>query len=624
MAAHTVYGMSFVTASPSLHRHPPLLPRPSTGVNVPLVQKSAAVVPRTAEEWNVHRALITRLYRDEELPLREVQKIMETKYKFKATKRMYNTRLKQWNICKNYRAEEKELLAARIAQAHLENRSLDSITFKDKPVKFHRVLRHCKATARKRGGAEIDEASRNKRRRRVLESTEESSSPDSSGSGESLSEMVRVPGPWPHTTNKTSESGSSSSRMFLVTPVSGYSSSTILTPSTGLSSGNEAVQTTTTYPPSRDHRVLSPRPPLFPAKGSAINVELILDQTKMYYSAHLDTIRLQTSEIHDITTNLSSMFWSNVKSAIYFLKMKSPSLAWPLLNEACKFAGNMLTTAPVLFLNSVFTVLSPVNTRVCPKFRGVILQYLSQMAAIRLTPRHPLSIVLREISQEDGSGRTSETALILTLDLLITSLGRAHSGTFVVHRSLISLLRRDKRLEEARQHGEELVQVTEQALVSQAQAQAQAGLGLGFAVPIPIHLKKPTGISLTELCLAMTELVHIYIDMKEYSVAQGICSSVIQNFSIVQGVNFPDSRAAYAMEDMAELCGHLHDFQGATYWLRRAFEASCLLRGKGDAATKHIKDKLLLMDPELAVDTSIVDMDMEPDMGLGYSGYWVG
>jgi hypothetical protein len=246
------------------------------------------------------------------------------------------------------------------------------------------------------------------------------------------------------------------------------------------------------------------------------------------------------------------------------------------------------------------------------------------MAAIRLTPRHPLSIVLREISQEDDLGRTSETALTLTLDLLVASLGRDHSGTFVVHRSLISLLRRDKRLVEARRHGEELVQVTKQALVSQAQAQAQAGLGLGlgFAVPIPIQLKKPTSISMTELCLAMTELVHIYIDMKEYSVAQGICSSVIQNFVIVQGGNFPDSRAAYVMEDMAELCGHLDDLQGATYWLRRAFEASCLLRGEGDAATKHIKDKLLLMEPEPepAVDILAADMELELDMG---SGCWV-
>jgi len=528
---------------------------------------------------------------------------METEYNFKATKRMYNTRLKQWNICKNYRAEEKELLAARIAQAHLENRSLDTITFKDKPVKFHRVLRHSRATARKRGGAEIEPS---RKRRRVLESAEESS--DSSGSGESPGQMVRVPGQWEHTTHKTSESGSSSNRMVFVTPVSGYSSSTILTPSGGLSSDNEAVETTT-YPPSPDHRVLRPSPSLFPAKG-AMNVELILEQTKMYYSAHLDTIRLQTTEIHD-TTDLSSLFWSNVKSAIYFLKMKTPSLAWPLLNEACRFAGDMLTNAPVLFLNSVFTVLSPVNTRVCPVVRSIILRYLSQLATIRLTPRHPLSIVFREISQEDDCGLASETALNLTLDVLMNSLGGDHSATFTVRRSLITLLRRDKRLKEARRYSELLVKVAEQTFVSQAD------------LAIPIHLKKPTSISMTELCMAMTELVHIYIDMKEYSVAHGICSSVIQNYKIVQGVNFPDSRAAYAMEDMAEICGHLNDFQGAASSLRRAVEASCMLRGEGDAATKHVKDKLdgmmaMLMEPDVDAVEMEMNMDMDMDMEIGY------
>ncbi|KIW58873.1 hypothetical protein PV05_03366 [Exophiala xenobiotica] len=610
MAAHTVHGMPFVTATPSLHRHPPLLPRPSTGVNVPLVQRSAAVVPRTAEEWNVHRDLITQLYQDRELPLRQVQKIMETEYKFKATKRMYTTRLKQWNICKNYRAEEKELLAARIAQAHLENRSLDTITFKDKPVKFHRVLRHSRATARKRRGAEIEPS---RKRRRVLESAEESS--DSSSSGESPGQMVRVPGPWENTTHRTSEFVSSSNRMALVTPVSGYSSSTILTPSGGSSSDNEAVQPTT-YPPSRDDRVLSPSPPLFPAKG-AMNVELILEQTKIYYSAQLDTIRLQTAEIHD-AADLSSLFWSNVKLAIYFLKTKTPSLAWPLLNEACRFAGSMLTNAPILFLNSVFTVLSPVNTRVCPVVRSIILRYLSQLATIRLTPRHPLSILFREISQEDDSGLASETALNLTLDMLINSLGGDHSATFTVRRSLIALLRRDKRLQEARQYSELLVKVAEQTLVSQV---SQAELA------IPIHQKKPTSISMTDLCMAMTELVHIHIDMKEYSVARGICSSVIQKYNIVQGVNFPDSRAAYAMEDMAEICGHLNDFQGATYWLRRAFDASCMLRGEGDAATKHVKDKLdgmmvMVMVMEPGVDA--VDMEMSMDMLDMEMGYYVG
>ena len=59
----------------------PLLPFPACDT----VQKYRAVVPRTAQEWNVHRNLISHLYRDMELPLREVQRIMETDYHFKAT-----------------------------------------------------------------------------------------------------------------------------------------------------------------------------------------------------------------------------------------------------------------------------------------------------------------------------------------------------------------------------------------------------------------------------------------------------------------------------------------------------------------------------------------------------------
>lgn len=80
-------GYAFVPASPSppLHRYPPLLPRLTSGVNVKPVHKSLAVVPHTAEQWNVHRGLITRLYREQDLPLREVVQIMESKYNFKAT-----------------------------------------------------------------------------------------------------------------------------------------------------------------------------------------------------------------------------------------------------------------------------------------------------------------------------------------------------------------------------------------------------------------------------------------------------------------------------------------------------------------------------------------------------------
>ena len=49
------------------------------------IQNPAALVPITAHGWNIHRDQITRLYRDMNLPLKEVQRIMTTDYNFKAT-----------------------------------------------------------------------------------------------------------------------------------------------------------------------------------------------------------------------------------------------------------------------------------------------------------------------------------------------------------------------------------------------------------------------------------------------------------------------------------------------------------------------------------------------------------
>lgn len=50
-----------------------------------VMPKTRAIVPRTPQEWNAHRDLITKLYRDMELPLKEVQHIMEVHHHFKAT-----------------------------------------------------------------------------------------------------------------------------------------------------------------------------------------------------------------------------------------------------------------------------------------------------------------------------------------------------------------------------------------------------------------------------------------------------------------------------------------------------------------------------------------------------------
>ncbi|KIW74284.1 hypothetical protein Z517_12224 [Fonsecaea pedrosoi CBS 271.37] len=549
-----------------------------------------ATVPQTPQEWLAHRAIITHLYRDRELPLKEVQRIMEREYRFKATKRMYNTRFNQWNIRKNYRAEEKDLLAARIAQAHLQNRPASQITFDGRPVKLHRVLRHLRDP--KRGVEPVRARPKQKvHRTRFEDDDDEQQDSLTSSSSSGGDDMVRVP-VRPSEVSSATPAGSGNTTSLSLTPSSSQSDH-------ARHSDDLAVGTLTPTP--------TPSPPIFPPKNQ-FNAELILQQTRTYYLKVMDP---STAESVPIDNNgHATAFWSNVKSGIYFLKKQCPDLAWPLLNQACALVGDDMFTTSQLFLNSVFTVLSPVNTRVYPQVRSTLLRYLAGMAAIKLqSPQHPLAVICREMAREDnqlgGAAAVSEAASHLTLEVLTQTLGRHHHTTFAVHRSLVSLLRRSKRLDAAKQQGEILVEATEQALsLTLAISSSSSSSTRPDADIFYRYQHRPTTAVMTDLCIALTELVHVHKDLGQPTVARALCSSVIQNYQLLQGVNFPDTRAAYAMEDMGELAELSVGSEGeagarvdadAVYWLRWALDASCMLRGEGDAATLHIREKLRVL-----------------------------
>ncbi|KAI0188007.1 Clr5 domain-containing protein [Xylaria flabelliformis] len=55
----------------------------------------------TPEDWDAHQETIRRLYLDEKRPLKEVVVIMESEYGFRATAKMYKTRLAKWKMLKN-------------------------------------------------------------------------------------------------------------------------------------------------------------------------------------------------------------------------------------------------------------------------------------------------------------------------------------------------------------------------------------------------------------------------------------------------------------------------------------------------------------------------------------------
>src|SRR5277367_2875275 len=66
---------------------------------------------------------------------------------------MYNLRINKWGLNKHYKAREKEILAAQIAEAYLRNLKAPEITFKGRPVKMQRIIRHCKVMAKRKSSS---------------------------------------------------------------------------------------------------------------------------------------------------------------------------------------------------------------------------------------------------------------------------------------------------------------------------------------------------------------------------------------------------------------------------------------------------------------------------------------
>ncbi|KAL4890632.1 Clr5 domain-containing protein [Aspergillus ambiguus] len=67
---------------------------------------SAIFRPRRSDDWQEYRPVIEKLYRDDQLKLRDVKRIMEREYNFVASEKQYKDRLAAWHIRKNIKAKE--------------------------------------------------------------------------------------------------------------------------------------------------------------------------------------------------------------------------------------------------------------------------------------------------------------------------------------------------------------------------------------------------------------------------------------------------------------------------------------------------------------------------------------
>lgn len=476
---------------------------------------------------------------------------------------MYHTRFTQWGLHKNYKAREKEFLAAQITSACSAKRPISNIKFRGRPVKFGKVIRHCLSLKR------VDEA--NKIRSidpsylcRDHQRTDRSRSPQGKGcdprnSPENLP-SVRTPA------SAAATPGSTNTPLSSTTPESSNS------PLSCTASLTEPARSPNDMTNDYQSARFSPSPQLSLSVNTT-NVEVILQQTAAYYNWHfqtfpserdLPTLSSLPATKGSINVCVNGFFWNKIKSAIYFLKKGSPELSWPLLSQACAMVSDLLVQHPMALLRDIFATISPVNTRVCLGVRVQLLRYLASMSKIKFGGMHPLALICHHLQMDAGCRKTSETALRLMLEVFQKSLGQGHKQVFQLRRTLIVLLRRDRDFSAAETSSIALVRSSEQNF----------------------------GENDVQTRSAMSELVHVYNDQGYYSRARELCAEVLRRSRLDLGHNYPDSRCVYAMEDMAELCDSQGDMFQSEFWLRRAFSGALKVWGKGSSTT-HILDKLV-------------------------------
>lgn len=482
----------------------------------PWPEDNAANIPCTNLDWARKREVIIKLYIHQNLSMRDLIKTMTERYGFKATKRMYHTRFAIWGVYKNTKAGMKSRLASSVIEAYRQEHEVPMLTGSEK----RKLIRYSKTS----------QALGKEERATLAQAITKSTEPcqHRTGSGRSLD----VP---------AGDASSVHAPFSEVTPAP-----TALTPSSSEeSSGRQR---------GSHHMPTSPSPSLS-LDRRASNIELLLSCTLHYHE-------WQRTRPAPVDLELNKKFWSDIKSGIYFLKVGSHELAWPLLRNAGEKVVALCECQPPSLLADIYATISPTNTTVCPQLRTQLLRLFARIARTRLGIKHPISIICHQL-QMDSEAETPVRALRLMIDDLEAQSCRQELDLQHLKRTLVTLLRRGK---------------------DYASAEA-------LALSVITLSSRDFGHDSASARTAITEYVHILTDQRRWEEASPVCQAVLDSGQRGLGDAFPDERSVWAMEDMAEICGQLRLFGQALTWLERAFDGALKVWGPNHSAT-HISNKV--------------------------------
>lgn len=284
------------------------------------------------------------------------------------------------------------------------------------------------------------------------------------------------------------------------------------------------------------------------------------------FESHQPLGSLESNDLEQTQTLSSShsIFWSGIKNGIYLQSLGSSTTSWQVISTACH---DLMAQLPddIDTLREIFATLSPVRSNVNHQLRSHVLTYLAGVFSIKRGETHAIAMICRDLLRADCSNEALERALDFTANRMEQTLGESHAHVLRCRRAQITSLRRSGKLDAA-----ERLSVSHIATTTRAYGRCDK------------YTRR-----------AMSDLVHIYSEKKDYETARIICEDVIRRSQVAGGTCAKlDEAAIYAMEDLVELCVVQGNVDCCAGILHQARDAAFLLWGADAAPSVSISYKL--------------------------------
>jgi tetratricopeptide (TPR) repeat protein len=496
---------------------------------------------------------------------------------------MYIDKFKAWGIVKRYRAADIIQIEAIIQGAELKGQPFDQVTFRGKAIDLDRIQRRQRREAKKSQVA-------NMTRKQLLPILD----------GDELEPAVKLSkDDRSHTENEPPEATELDS--VILGPIQIIGEKDVKSVDSFMS------RTKTLTSPGR---VLADSDQSIILENILLQLQIHLDKTHKTFFATTHPPRVDldgTGHMDGSHTGLGARVaprnpttFCDIRTAFYYLRTNASHLAFPLLHKTCQRTAKAMPPGNQAFVIDLLATFSPATTFGFIEVRTLLLEFLSHLCARDFGKNHPITFICRNL------------LLSKALD------------ADIVFRSLLYLLDEVRSRQDF--HPEDWSRL-QRAIISHQRRVQDLDAAESLCHQAISFCKEAFGPRSEQTCEALVELIHILTYQERYDEGLETCSEVLRLMEARLGAKYPDSRASFAMENMAELSFCKGNFEQAIMWLQLALRSAWNIRGGCDT-TIHVRDKLeaLFIAKGMFKEAQSLKASYPADIGVvdGHNGllYW--